>query len=390
MRLIVAALCAVCVVAPAAAEIVVKTAVLKVERERPLPISRLDLPPEGEGFAGARLAIDDNNTTGRFMGQSYALFEVTTTPDKALEAFDALRADGVAIVATIADAPDLLAIADHASGTDALILNASAPDDALRGVECRANVMHVAPSRAMMADGLAPYLGWKRGTDWALVYGSHPQDQAKADAFRRAARKFGARIVEERLFEDTGGARRSDSGHVQVQRQIPTFMQRMAEHHVVIAADESQVFGVYLPYRGWEPRPVAGDAGLRALNWHPAHESYGATQMQRRFERAAGRAMTDLDYNAWVALRAVGEAVTRAETADPTALRDYMRSEAFELGAFKGQPLSFRPWNNQLRQAIVLADGRNVVSISPQEEFLHQRTRLDTLGQDEPDSACDF
>jgi ABC transporter substrate binding protein (PQQ-dependent alcohol dehydrogenase system) len=390
MRLFVAALCLVACAAPAAAEVAVKAAVLKVERERPLPISRLDLPPPDEGFAGARLAIDDNNTTGRFLGQTYALTEVTTTPENALAAFDALRAEGVGIVATIADAEDLLAIADHAAGTDALILNAAAPDDALRGAECRANVMHVAPSRAMLADGLAQYLVWKRWTDWVLVYGSHPQDQAKADAFRRAAEKFGARIVEERLFEDTGGARRSDSGHVLVQRQIPTFMQRLPEHHVVIAADESQIFGVYLPYRGWDPRPVAGDAGLRALNWHPAHESWGATQMQRRFERAAGRAMTDLDYNVWAALRAVGEAVTRAKTAEPAALREYMRSDAFELAAFKGQPLNFRPWNNQLRQAIMLADGRNVVSVSPQEEFLHQRTRLDTLGQDEPDSACDF
>jgi ABC transporter substrate binding protein (PQQ-dependent alcohol dehydrogenase system) len=242
----------------------------------------------------------------------------------------------------------------------------------------------------MLADGLAQYLVWKRWTDWLLVHGSHPADEAKAEAFRRAATKFGAEIVEERVFEDTGGARRSDSGHVLVQRQIPTFMQRAEDHDVVIAADETQVFGVYLPYRTWDARPVAGDAGLRAMNWHPAHESWGATQMQRRFERDHGRAMTDLDYNVWAALRAAGEAVTRTNSADPSALRDYMLSESFELAAFKGQPLNFRPWNNQLRQAIILADGRNVVSVSPQEEFLHQRTRLDTLGQDEPDSACSF
>jgi len=71
-------------------------------------------------------------------------------------------------------------------------------------------------------------------------------------------------------------------------------------------------------------------------------------------------------------------------------LRAYMLSPEFGVGAFKGQPLSFRPWNNQLRQAILLADGKLVVSVSPQEEFLHQTTRLDTLGFDQPESTCRF
>lgn len=390
MRRLAFALCVLAAASAAQAEVLVKVGVLKVERERPLPISRLDLPPKDEGFAGGRLATEDNATTGRFLNQKYETVEATTDPEGAAAALDALAAEGVGLVVTIADAPDLLTLADHAQGRDIVLLNASAPDDALRNADCRANVLHVAPSRAMLADGLAQYLVWKRWTDWLLVYGSHPADQAKAEAFRRAAAKFGAEIVEERLFEDTGGARRTDSGTVLVQRQIPTFMQRAEDHDVVIVADESQVFGVYIPYRTWDPRPVAGDAGLRPLAWHPAHESWGSTQIQRRFERDNGRRMTDLDYDVWTAVRAIGEAVTRTNAADPAALRDYMLSDRFELGAFKGQPLSFRPWDNQLRQAILLADGRNVVSVSPQEEFLHQRTRLDTLGFDQPDSACTF
>ena len=36
-------------------------------REEPLPLSLLDLPPKDLGIAGAKLAITDNNTTGRFM-----------------------------------------------------------------------------------------------------------------------------------------------------------------------------------------------------------------------------------------------------------------------------------------------------------------------------------
>jgi ABC transporter substrate binding protein (PQQ-dependent alcohol dehydrogenase system) len=363
-------------------------AVLRIERERPLPISRLDLPAGDEGFMGARLATEDNATTGRFLGHSYALLEAAALPEDAAGALDDLIEQGARFVVTIAEADDLLTLADHAAGRDVLLLNVSAPDDRLRGEDCRANVLHVTPSRRMLADGLAQYLIWKRWDEWVLVHGAHPRDREKAEALRGAAKRFGARVVTELEFEDTGGARRSDSGHVLVQKQMPVFMQDAREHDVVVVADESEIFGVYLPYRGWSPRPVAGDAGLRATAWHPAHEGFGATQLQRRFEKLAGRRMTDLDYEAWAALRAVSEAVTRTNSADPETVLAHLLGDDFELAAFKGLPLSFRPWSRQMRQAVMLGDGRNVVSISPQEEFLHERTRLDTLGVDEGESAC--
>lgn len=390
-----AALCAALTTAlgsapPAQAETLVRAAVLRIERPLAAPLSRLAEAGPDEGFVGARLATRDNATTGAFLGQKFETIEASAAPEGAAEALDALLAQGVGFVATIAAADDLLALADHARGRDVVLMNVSAADDRLRGTDCRANVLHITPSRAMIADGLAQYLVWKRWTDWVLIAGSNPADREKAAAYEAAARKFGARILETRTYEDTGGARRSDSGHVLVQKQIPVFTQRLPNHHVMVAADESEVFGVHLPYRTWDPRPVAGDAGLVARAWHPAHESFGATQLQRRFEALAGRRMTDLDYEAWVALRALGEAATRTGSADVAAVRAHLLSDAFALAAFKGQPLSFRPWDNQLRQAILLADGPTVVSLSPQEEFLHERTRLDTLGVDEPETACRF
>ena len=100
--------------------------------------------------------------------------------------------------------------------------------------------------------------------------------------------------------------------------------------------------------------------------------------------------MTDNDYQAWLAMRVIGEAVSRTKSADPSVLKDFILSNDFEVAGFKGQALSFRPWNNQLRQGILLADGKLVVTVSPQEEFLHQKTRLDTLGFDEPETECAF
>ncbi len=362
-------------------------AVLRVDYPELLPISRLDLPAEDLGLAGAEVAVEDNATTGAFLGQTHALEALAVAPEEALAAFDGLVAGGARIVVVLARRDDLLAMADAApEGT--LILNARARDDDLRGEACRANVLHVAPSDRMLTDALAQFLVSKRWTEWLLVHGSHPEDRALAAAYEASAAKFGAEVVEAREFADTGGARMSDSGHVLVQRQIPVFTQDAARHDVVIAADASDVFAPHLPYHTWDARPVAGSAGLRPATWTAAHEGWGATQLQRRFEEAAGRPMREEDYQAWLALRAVGEAVTRTGSADAGAIRDYLLGPDFELAAFKGQPLTFRGWSGEMRQPILLTDGQVTVSVSPQEGFLHQVSPLDTLGIDQPESAC--
>jgi ABC transporter substrate binding protein (PQQ-dependent alcohol dehydrogenase system) len=372
---------------PAGAAETVAAAVLRVESPRPLPISRLDLPTEDLGFAGAELAVADNNTTGSFMGQEFTLEKISVPPDEAVAALQALEAEGVRFVATMADADTTLALADLA-GEGTMILNALAPDDRLRGEDCRANLLHTAPSRAMLTDALAQFLMTKRWDAWFLIEGSHPEDKALAEAYRKSAEKFGARIVETRVYEDTGGSRRTDSGHVQVQKQMPVFTQEAAGHDVVVAADENEVFASWLPYHTWDPRPVAGSAGLTPTSWHPAQEAWGGTQFQTRFEEQANRPARPEDYNVWIALRVLGEAAIRANSTDPAALQDYILGPDFELGIFKGQPATFREWDGQLRQPIVLAADNVVVSVSPQDEFVHQFSPLDTLGTDRPETTC--
>ena len=98
--------------------------------------------------------------------------------------------------------------------------------------------------------------------------------------------------------------------------------------------------------------------------------------------------MTVRDYANWAAMRSIGEAVTRTNSSEALKIRAFLLSDQFKLAAFKGTPLSFRAWNQQLRQPILLAAPRSLVSVSPQKEYLHQRTPLDTLGYDEPESAC--
>ncbi len=366
----------------------VKVGVLRIEHSRET-VSIVDIPPADDFIAGARMAMADNNTTGKFLDQSFTVEDVKlSADDDAMAAARTLIGKGVRYLIADLPADSLLKVADAAKGEGALVFNAGAPDDSLREQDCRPNVIHTAPSRSMLADGLAQYLIWKQWRRWFLVVGSHPEDAALGAAYERAAKKFGAKIVEKRVFEDTGGGRRSDSGVVQTQRQMPVFTQNAPGYDVLVAADENEVFAGYLPYRTWDPRPVVGSGGLRPTSWDPSHELWGAQQLQSRFERMFHRPMSARDNQAWVAMRMVGDAVNRAKTAEVKTVRALMLSPDFEVADFKGVALTLRPWNLQLRQPILLTDGRGTVSVSPQEGFLHQVSELDTLGFDQPETKC--
>ncbi|MBV9559380.1 MAG: ABC transporter substrate-binding protein [Bradyrhizobium sp.] len=351
-------------------------------------LSLIEQPAANNGVAGAQLAIEDNNTTGKFLDQHFTLEEIHLKPNAdAVQAATALVEHNGFIIADL-PADELVKVADALRERGTLLLNAGATDDRLREEDCRASVVHVAPTRSMLADALGQYLVWKQWRRWLLVVGSHDADKLYADALRRAATRFGAKIVQERSFEDTGGARRTDSGVTLIQRQMPVFTQQAPAYDVLVAADESEVFANYLPYRTWDPRPVAGSAGLVPTSWDASHDQWGAIQLQNRFVKLNSRRMTALDMQAWTATRMIGEAASRTNSGDARKISDFIRGPDFQIAAFKGKPLTLRDWNLQLRQPILLADGRMVVSVSPQEGFLHQFSELDTLGVDKPETKC--
>ncbi len=351
-------------------------------------LSLVEQPAANNGVAGARLAIEDNNTTGKFLNQHFTLDETDLKKgDDVVKAATTLAEhDGFIILDLSAD--EVLKVADALRDRGTVLLDAGSIDDRLREQDCRANVVHVAPTRTMLADALGQYLVGKQWKRWLLVVGSHDNDKLYADALRRTATRFGAMIVQERTFEDTGGARGTDSGITLIRRQMPVFTQQAPAYDVLVAADGGEGFASYLPYRTWDPRPVAGSAGLVATSWDAAHDQWGAIQIQNRFVKLNSRHMTALDMQAWTSARIVGEAVSRTNSADAKTVFAFIKGKDFSVAAFKGQRLTLRDWNLQLRQPILLSDGRMVVSVSPQEGFLHQVSELDTLGVDRPETKC--
>ena len=361
---------------------VVRIAVLSQLVERPPALSNLELPPDDSGLLGARMAIMENNTTGRFMKQRFELREkIVPVRGDVVAAFKELVGDGFRFIVANLSPGSLLRVADLPEAKDVLIFNAGAPDDILRNEQCRANILHTIPSRAMMADALAQYLAWKRWPKWFLVVGRRKEDRLFAGALKRAANRFGAKIVAEKVWAFGPDARRT------AKLEVPVFTQGV-DYDVLIAADEIGEFGEYLMYRTWEPRLVAGTQGLVPTTWDRAHEQWGSAQLQSRFLKTFKRWMNQLDYTVWAAIRAIGEGATRSQSNQFKDIMDYIHNEKFVLAGFKGQKLTFRDWNGQLRQPILLATPKAVVSVSPQKGFLHQRTHLDTLGYDKSESSC--
>jgi ABC transporter substrate binding protein (PQQ-dependent alcohol dehydrogenase system) len=367
---------------PAWSEVVVAVHYLKKSVPPPPVLSNLDPIPEDLGMQGATLGLAENQTTGRFMGQTYALTvqEVPEDGDFAATAKTALADGGLVLL----DAPsaDVLAVADLPEAAGALLFNVSSSDRALRDANCRANLLHTIPSDAMRTDALAQFFVKRRWDKLALIEGTHPDDLTFSASLKDSLRKFGLKLRSEKTWAFDADMRRNAS------QEVPLFTQGLKEHDVLLIADEIHDFGRYIEFNTWLPRPVAGSEGLVPVAWSPVVEQWGAAQLQSRFEDQSGRHMQSKDYAAWAAMRTIGEAVTRTNAADPATLRAFILSPQFELAGFKGRPMSFRPWNGQLRQPIPLVHPRAVVATAPLEGFLHQTSELDTMGLDRPNSNC--
>ena len=360
----------------------VNIAYLTQEQNVPPPLSNLDPFIKNKGVAGAELGISDNNTTGEFTGQQFNLKKfIVPLEGNVADTFNKELVNKFPFVVVNLPADQINQLADLPAARQMLLFDVATEDDALRNEQCPSNVLHILPSRAMRADALAQYMMKKRWTKWFLVIGPAQQDRLFADAVKRAAKRFGMEIVTEKTWEHTYDARRTAQSDVAVFTQVD-------DYDVLVVADEQGLFGEYLDYRTWLPRPVIGTQGLTAAAWHRTHEQWGAVQIQNRFQEKAGRWMEEQDYAAYLAVRAVGEAATRTKSNDLKQLKDYMLSDAFALQGYKGDPLSFRSWDGQLRQPVLLAAPRSLVAVAPIEGFLHPKTELDTLGYDQPESQC--
>ena len=357
---------------------------LKLQKHYAPALSNILKMASDSGYQGARLAINDSNTTGKFLQQNFTLvpFEFTKQQDLLTQLKEEFGR-GKAIF--ILDAPShlLKEINLWAQNKNILLFNISEFSDNLRNSQCLNSILHTSPSNAMKSDALAQWLLYRRLNKVLLIRGKKPADITLANSFKRSAKRYGLKIISEKTWDFNTDLRRS------AQQEIPLFTQTSKEYDVVYVADQAKDFAEYIPFNTYLPRPVVGSAGLEALSWHKVIEQWGAAQLQTRFNKLTNRHMNEIDFNGYLAVRAVAQAVHKKNSASVKDLTTYIKSADFKLAAYKGRKLSFRSWNGQLRMPIALIQPHGLVSQSPQAGILHPKTELDTLGFDEPESLCD-
>jgi len=95
-------------------------------------LSLVAQPADNDGVAGALLAIEDNNTTGKFLNQHFILTEVKLKENDDVAAVASSLADHDGFIIADLPADELLKVADTLRDRGTVLLDAGAIDDRLR------------------------------------------------------------------------------------------------------------------------------------------------------------------------------------------------------------------------------------------------------------------
>lgn len=337
-------------------------------------------------LAGARAGIKESRVPGRAAGLAFELVEqeldTGTSASDAIKARLKEHANSVFLLdLPLADVIELAAL--FKDSDDALMFNIRHSADRLRMENCSAAIFHTYPSQSMLTDAAAQYLAAKNWKKVLVLASDSEADAAEADIFERSAQKFGLRLTGRRQFVSSNDPRERELNNARL-------LTYGMDYDIIFLLDSEGEFGRYLSYSSVLPRPVMGAEGLMASAWHWTWERNGAPQLNQRLRRVAERNPTALDWAAWVAVKAAVGAAIATGSVKPAKLREALTLGQLEIDMYKVGPGSFRTWDHQLRQPILLHTYNAVIATAPLEGFSHQFNNFDTLGFDEPEKRCNL
>ena len=345
--------------------------------------ARIRIKPHHRPVVGAEVAIKESKVLSRALKMKFGLSRIEA--EDAKDMADQIRRlnleSGIQFFIIDADARVLTIIAESTADLKLMLFNISAYADELRGGNCQAHLMHVIPSYSMLTDALSQFLVYKKWREVLVLKGQQSSDVAIAEAFVRSAKRFGVKIEAEREFVPGNDPREREQNNI-------TLMTADSDADLVFIADVEGEFGRYVEYQTRDPLPVIGTEGLQASSWHWAWERHGTPQLNQRFERHAKRRMQAEDWAAWAAVKSVIESISRTRSDEFDIVQQYLRSDKLNLDAYKGAPLSYRTWDNQLRQPLLLHTYNAVIERVPIKGFLHPTENMDTLGYDQGEKRC--
>ena len=346
--------------------------------------ARIQLKPTGRPYAGAMVAYKESERLFDILGKKIEIKRIKVkNVDDILSRIEKLSENGVNFFLVDAE-KNFFEKVKSLSSQNIAIFNITEQDNKLRSVNCDKRVFHVIPSYSMLSDSIAQYLVFKNWGKILVLQGPYEKDIAISNSFQNSAKKYGLQIVEVKDFILSNDPRKREENNL-------ALLTTGKKYDAIYLADSDGEFGRYLPYNTKLPRLVVGSTGLTPETWHWSFERHGAPQLNSRFaEIESSRRMSNYDWAAWAAINIIFKSSMKSKSSDFNEILKFFTSDKFGLDGFKGPRLSFRSWNNQLRQPILLSTHNALIKKTPIQGFLHEKNNLDTLGIDETETKCSF
>ncbi len=357
---------------------------------------------------GATLGAEEAARTAELLGRTFELVTVRTADREGVE--DAVRRlvaeRGVYAIIGGADERSFAALSDAAERHGVLFLNAGCADPVVRDEHCRRHTLHVAASAAMYVDALAQWLAGEAGLRrWCFVSAATPSATAVYERARRALEAQGGEAVgriEVGAGPDDFGALLRDverTGADLVFVDLAGEERRRFLEHYSAAAPGFEVTGPFEDPAESGEGVARPRVGIWPTLWHHTLRRYGATQLNERFWTRFELPMDAPGWAGWFAVKIAWEAVNRASAARGSELVRFLESERAAFDGHKGRPLSFRPWDHQLRQPVYLVkpaagpgdeEGEVVAELprAARGQAAASQELLDRLGDSEEESRC--
>ena len=360
----------------------------------------------------AQLAVDEANYIAGAFGKVVRLVtEVATSADDAeKKATKLVRQGGAKAIVGGGNDPFSQAIQAATAREGIIYLNTMSRSEALRGARCHRLTFHVEASLAMYADAIGLWLvrGAKK-TRWGFLT---PETEAGAEIERMA----------ERALKRQGGstvARQMVPASSRDYRASLAALAKAGPDVLVINLDGSSLLtalaqvnelGLQIEVAGvvmeasefWQAEP-AKLTGVWPALWFHGFSRYSGRELNKRLAEALGQPAESRAWANFTAVKAVWEAVLRGGRTDTAGLVSFFE-KGRGMDAHKGQPLTFRPWDHQLRQPLMVLRCRVPAAGATRWDIFEllgevplrgtpgksQEEILDTLGLSEAESTCRF
>jgi ABC-type branched-subunit amino acid transport system substrate-binding protein/ABC-type amino acid transport substrate-binding protein len=326
---------------------------------------------------GALIAEDLLGREAASRGVNLQLFLASgPSPEASLRAAQRLvNVEGVSALIGGFSPDEARQLSQLATESRVLFLNVAAPDDSLRQA-CSPYTFHIEASAAMYLDAVVRWSAAQGKLRWFVLYPGSQDGQA---LYRRAIQAISAAGGEEVGKAELPPEQRIYTGAIEaIQRVRPAVVLSLLDppnQDFFLAQFGDPVEGlsiVHFPYpvtqtrRYWmriRQSTSSAESTYRPDLWEATLSDGSAGEINDQFGSRSGSPMDPSAWAAYAAVKIVLESALATGSTDPARLLAYLEDPKTRFDLYKGVPLSFRPWDHQLRQPLYL------VRVNPKAEI---------------------